>query len=82
MFYSKENHMCYELQYQEYCSPLRIDLALENNTLCKSWIPVVKRIIFFHVCLFIFIEETHGSLETKPFVVEAEASSTLFPCEH
>jgi hypothetical protein len=26
------------------------------------------------------VEETHVSLKGKPFVLEAEASTTLFPC--
>jgi hypothetical protein len=41
-----------------------------------------ERLIFFQIGLFSKVEETHVSLERKPTVLEARASTTLFPCKN
>jgi hypothetical protein len=38
-----------------------------------------ERLIFFQICLFTLVEGTHVSLERKPFVLAAGASTTFYP---
>jgi hypothetical protein len=61
-----ENWVSY---WKEYFVQIRI-FKVEKSSFCSTW------------KLFSFSEETHVSLEGKPSVLEAEASSTLFPCEN
>jgi hypothetical protein len=41
-----------------------------------------KRLIFFQLGLYRYVDKTHVSLKREPFELEAGASSTLFPCEN
>jgi hypothetical protein len=41
-----------------------------------------ERLILFQIGLSILNEETHVSCERKTCVLEAGASTTLFPCEN
>jgi hypothetical protein len=41
-----------------------------------------KGLILFQIVIFIFIEETHVSLQRKPSRLEAAAFSALFPYEN
>jgi hypothetical protein len=61
---------------------------------CENWVTVKKEYIlliivskwgkahFVHIDLFSLVEETHVYLQRTPSVLEAGASSTLFPCEN
>jgi hypothetical protein len=44
--------------------------------------PHGDRLIVFQIGLSNYTEETHVSLETEPFMIEATASSTLFYYEN
>jgi hypothetical protein len=41
-----------------------------------------ERPILFQIGIFSTVDETHVSLKRKPYVLEAGASSTLFPYEN
>jgi hypothetical protein len=40
------------------------------------------RLSLFQIGLYSRVAETNISLERNPFVIEAKASNTLFPCEN
>jgi hypothetical protein len=59
--------------------PETIELVFEKNTSWKSQFHCEERLILFHLGLFTKFEETQVSLERKPSVLEAGASSNSFP---
>jgi hypothetical protein len=61
---------------------LRIELVFEMSNPCKSQFSMSKRLILFQIALLGYSEETQVFLERKQSLFEAEASSTLFPCQN
>jgi hypothetical protein len=82
MYLSKENNISDQLQHQELCSPVSIELVFEWNTSCKHNFLNVDRLILFQIGQPSYVEETHVFLERKPSMVEAGATSTLFSREN
>jgi hypothetical protein len=80
MYLSKENHLCYMLQHLVHCFPVSVQSVFERNTSCNLGLQDEDRFSLFQIDLFSWIEETEVSLQRKPSMVEAAASSTLFPC--
>jgi hypothetical protein len=79
MYLSKENHLCLKLQHLAHCFSVRIELVCARNTSCNLGFSSGDRLSLFQIGQFSWVDETHVSLERNPFVIEAVATSTLFP---
>jgi hypothetical protein len=82
MYLSEELHLYQKLQYLLHGCPVIIELLIERNTSCKSEFSRWRKAHFAPSGLFSLGEETRLYLERKPSLLEAKASSTLFPCEN
>jgi hypothetical protein len=81
MYLSKENHLCLKQEYLTHSFPVRIDLVFEGNSSCKHRFQDGVMPSLLQKGLLSWVEKTHVSLQWKPSMIEAAASSTLFPCE-
>jgi len=63
-------------------SLLKLSSFFERNTSCKSEFSRWRKAHLIQIGLFSYDEEKHASLEKKPFVLDAGATSTLFSCEN
>jgi hypothetical protein len=78
---SPQNYQCYKLHYLAHWFLMRIEWVVKGR-LPATWVfQCGDRLSFFHIGLFSWVDETHVSPERNPFMLEAVASSTLFPCE-
>jgi hypothetical protein len=80
MYLLKENHLCYKQEYVAHCFPVRIELVFTGILPANGIIQRGNRLCLLQTDLVSWVDETHTYLQRNPFVIEAIASRTLFPC--